>query len=201
VSEVIRYDEALARRVQALGDTWETVKQRRRVLELLAPAPGEGILDGGCGPGHLTREIAALIGPAGRACGVDVSEQMLVLATGEDVEFTLSSGAALPYESSCFDAAVATQVYEFVEDLEAALGELHRVLRAGGRALILDTDWDTVVWHSGDEARIQRVLDGWRRRLADPHLPRTLAVSLDTAGLEVTARAVHVILDATGEAC
>jgi hypothetical protein len=65
--------------------------------------------------------------------------------------------------------------------------------------LILDTDWDSIVWHSSDDARMQRVLDGWRRRVADPYLPRTLAVRLEDAGFEVTHREVFAIVDSDGE--
>jgi SAM-dependent methyltransferase len=104
-------------------------------------------------------------------------------------------------QESTFDAAVATQVYEFVEELSTALAELHRVLRAGGRVLILDTDWDSVIWHSSNNARMQRVLDGWRQRVADPHLPRTLAARLRAAGFEVTRREVLAIFDPTGDEC
>jgi ubiquinone/menaquinone biosynthesis C-methylase UbiE len=199
MSEVIRYDEEPARRIQELSETLEMRAQRSRVIELLAPRPGERILDVGCGPGHLIGEIADLVGSGGRACGVDLSEPMLALAARTNVELAHVTDTTLPFDDSVFDAAAATQTYEFVEKLSAALAELHRVLLPGGRVLILDTDWDSLIWHSRDGARMQRVLDGWRRRVADPHLPRTLAPRLRAAGFEVTRREVFPILDTTGD--
>jgi ubiquinone/menaquinone biosynthesis C-methylase UbiE len=198
MSLTIRYDEEPARRILALSETPEMQAQRRHVVELLAPERGWQILDVGCGPGHLAAELARALGPNGRVCGADVSEHMLALATHADVEFVHVSGTSLPFQDGTFDAAVATRVYEFVEDLPAALAELWRVLQRGGRVLILDTDWDSLVWHSSDPARMGRVLDGWRRRVANPHLPRALAQHLRDAGFEVTHREVLTILDPDG---
>jgi arsenite methyltransferase len=198
MSNVIRYDEEPARRIRALSDTPEIRAQRERVVELLAPKPAERILDVGCGSGHLARELADIVGPE-RVRGVDVSEQMLMLASEHGVDAVHTSGCLLPFADDAFDVAVATQVYEFVEDLPQALAELRRVLRAGGRALILDTDWSSIVWHASDPRRMQRVLHGWRRRVAHPHLPRTLAPQLEHAGFELVRQAVHTIFDPKGE--
>ena len=199
MTSIIHYDEGPARRILTLSETPEMRAQRRRVIELLAPRPGEQILDVGCGPGHLASELAEAVRPGGRVCGVDVSEQMLALAANAGIDLILLDGTRLPFDEGAFDAAVATQVYEFVEALPASLAELHRVLRPGGRALILDTDWDSIVWHSSDRLRMQRVLDGWRRRLADSRLPRTLGAHLKDAGFEVSGREVFTIFDPTGE--
>jgi arsenite methyltransferase len=199
MSVTMRYDEEPARRILALGETAEMCVQRRRVIELLAPQTGWRILEVGCGPGQLAAELAEAVGQGGRVFGVDVSEHMLALARSSGVDLVHVSGTALPFDDGAFDAAVATQVYEFVEDLPPALRELWRVLRAGGRALILDTDWDSLVWHSSDSARMGRVLDGWRRRVANPHLPRTLARDLRHAGFEVTGRETLAIFDPHGQ--
>ncbi len=197
---MIEYDEQPAQRIRELSETQAMRWQRERVIELLAPRAGERILDVGCGPGNLARELAVAVGPDGHVCGADVSEQMLELAAHPSVELEHLEGTTLPFGDAVFDAAVATQVYEYVEELPAALAELQRVLRSGGRALILDTDWDAIVWRSSDDARMQRVLDGWRRRLADPHLPRTLAARLREAGFEVSGCEPLVILDRAGAA-
>ena len=77
---------------------------------------------------------------------------------------------------------VSTQVYEYVSDIPAALAQAHRVLRPGGRIVILDTDWDSIVWRSSDRARMQRVLTAWDEHLADPYLPRSLPSALARAG-------------------
>jgi ubiquinone/menaquinone biosynthesis C-methylase UbiE len=201
VSDTIRYDEEPARRIQALGETPEMRAQRQRVIELLDPQPGWRVLDVGCGPGQLARELAAAVGPSGHVCGADVSEHMLALAGENEVELVHLSGTRLPFADEAFDAAVATQVYEFVERLTEALAELHRVLRPGGRALILDTDWDSLVWHSSDPERMDRVLAGWRRRVVDPRLPRTLARQLREAGFSISSCETLTILDVHGEPC
>jgi arsenite methyltransferase len=198
MSTTMRYDAAPARRIMALSDTAEMQDQRRRVIELLAPEPGMQILDVGCGPGHLAAELAEAVGPTGQVVGVDVSKDMLALAERTGVELVHLQGTNMPFKDGGFDAAVATQVYEFVEPLTDALDELFRVLRPGARIVILDTDWDSLVWHSSNARRMGRVVERWCRRVAHPRLPRVLAARLRETGFEVTSQSTFAIFDAHG---
>jgi SAM-dependent methyltransferase len=148
------------------------------------------MLDVGAGPGLLAYDLARLVGPDGRVVGLDVSPDMLALARTRladlgQAECMQGDATALELPAGSFDAAVSTQVYEYVADMPRALAELCRVLRPGGRALILDTDWRSVVWHSSDEARMDRVLKAWDGHLSDPHLPARLGPMLRAAGFEV----------------
>jgi arsenite methyltransferase len=197
-----QFDDAGARRVEAVYQTPDVVEQRRRVLEQLALQPGERVVDLGCGPGLLTVEMADAVGPTGRVDGLDASPSMLALAAprcGSYPWVHLHAGqvTALPVEEGVFDAAVSAQVYEFVADLPLALGELARVLRPGGRALIVDTDWESCVWHSSDDERMRRVLTCWNTHCPHPQLPRILAPQLRAAGLTVVSVGVIPIVNAT----
>ena len=111
------------------------------------------------------------------------------------VGFVKADAMALPFAAASFDVAVSTQVYEYVADLSRALAELYRILRPGGRALILDTDWDSIVWHASDPDLMRRVLAAWTQRFADPYLPRTLARHLRAAGFRVDHLDVLVLLN------
>jgi len=186
---MLSFDEAGARRLEAVYTTPDVVGQRREVLRILALRPGEHVVDIGAGPGLLAAEIAAAVGPDGRVHAVEPSESMRALAAGRarpagaaPVEISAGSVAALPLPDASVDVAVSTQVFEYVEDVPGALAEVHRVLRPGGRLLVLDTDWDSIVWHSRDQARTARILAAWDEHLVDPHLPRTLAPALRAAG-------------------
>ena len=90
---------------------------------------------------------------------------------------------------------VTTQVLEYVPDVAGALAEMHRVLRPGGRLLVLDTDWDSLVWHAPDEELMARVLATWDEHLVDPHLPRSLGRSLREAGFVAGPPAVLPLLN------
>ncbi|WP_448624827.1 methyltransferase domain-containing protein [Geodermatophilus sp. URMC 64] len=195
---MLAFDADGARRLEEVYTTDDVVGQRRSVLERLALQPGERVLDVGVGPGLLAAEAARAVGPGGRVCGIDVSASMLALAQrrasvtgGATLELRQGAATAIPYPDAAFDVAVSTQVLEYVADVPAALAELHRVVRPGGRVLLLDTDWDSVVWRSGDDARTRRVLAAWDQHLADPHLPRRLSGCLREAGFEV--QGVHAL--------
>jgi arsenite methyltransferase len=111
------------------------------------------------------------------------------------MSFVKADATALPFRDATFDAATSVQVYKYVADLPSALTELRRVLRPGGRALILDTDWDSIVWHATDSGRMRRLLAAWTERFADPHLPRSLARQLRDAGFRVDHPQVLVLLN------
>ena len=183
---MLQFDAETARRVEATYTTPDVVAQRREVRRLLAPRPGEHIVDIGAGPGFLAAEMAT---EGARVVAVDPSASMRELARARGVDFAIEDGSAeaLPLPDGSVDAAVATQVLEYVPDVPGALAEIRRVVRPGGRVLLLDTDWDSVVWHSGDPDRTRAVLDAWEEHLADPYLPRTLGGALREAGfVEVT---------------
>jgi arsenite methyltransferase len=199
---MLRFDAAEARKVEAVYLTPDVVAQRREVLGQLALAPGERVLDVGTGPGLLAIEMAAAVGPTGRVCGIDVSDSMLALARGRKtapdsapVEYLSGGVEHIPYPDGSFDVAVATQVMEYVPDIPTALAEVRRVLRPGGRLLVLDTDWDSIVWRCGDRERMRRVLMAWEQHLADPHLPRRLTGELAVAGFNPVAPRVLPLLN------
>ncbi len=195
---MLDFDEENARRLEALYTTPDVIEQRRAVRAALSLQPGERVLDIGSGPGFLAAEMAAEVGPDGRVHGVDPSESMLASARRRDappVEYGTGDALALPFPDEHFDVVVCTQVYEYVEDVAAALAEARRVLRIGGRLLVLDTDWDSIVWHSGDRERMERVLAAWNEHLADPYLPRRLPALLRAAGLGPTESAIIPILN------
>ena len=194
---MLQFDEENARRLAAVYMTPDVVEQRRAIRAALSLQPGERVLDIGSGPGFLAAEMAAEVGPNGRVHGVDPSQTMLASARRRDasVQYGIGEALALPFPDEHFDVAVCTQVYEYVEDIAAALTEARRVLRAGGRLLVLDTDWDSIVWRSGDRERMERVLAAWAEHLADPYLPRRLPGLLRAAGLEPTETAIIPILN------
>jgi SAM-dependent methyltransferase len=148
------------------------------------------VIDIGGAPGFLARDIAPLVGPDGRVVVVDNSDSMLQAArntcAGElTIEVVKGDAQHLPAEDTEFDVAVATQVFEFVPDVDAALTEAYRVLRAGGRIVVVDTDSDSTVWASSDAALTSKLLSAWDQRHADPHLPRSLSTRLRRAGFEI----------------
>ena len=199
----LEYDDAAARRLESIYTTRDVVAQRREVLRALALQPGEQVLDVGVGPGFLAQEMADGVGAMGSVTGIDISQSMLTLAHARCGEsplaprITLQRGdaAALPFPDTAFDAAVVTQVYEYVADVPAALAELYRVLRPGGRALILDTDWDSIVWNAADPALAERILVAWEEHATDPRLPRTLSALLVDASFQIERREVLVLFN------
>jgi ubiquinone/menaquinone biosynthesis C-methylase UbiE len=185
----LEFNEEMAAELEAVYSRRDILRRRQLVHDALGASPGERVLDAGCGPGFYVSETLERVGPEGSVAGVDASEAMLALASkrceGHDnVSFHEGDVTALPVADADFDRALSVQVLEYVTDIPAALGELHRVLRPGGRVLIWDVDWATVSWHSDDPARMERFLGAWDEHLSDPFLPRRLSAELRAAGFE-----------------
>jgi arsenite methyltransferase len=181
------FDDDLAHQLETLYRTGDVLRRRRLVGAALGAAPGERVLDVGCGPGFYVAELCEQVGATGSVVGVDASPQTLALARrrtqGQDnVALSQADVTALPVTDASFDRALSVQVLEYVTDPDGALAELHRALRPGGRLVVWDVDWSTVSWHSADPDRMRRVLTVWDGHLADPCLPRTLTARLGSAG-------------------
>jgi arsenite methyltransferase len=185
----LAFDEKLAEQMEVVYRSRDVVRRRRLVYEALGAAPGDRILDVGCGPGFYASELLDRVGDDGAVVGVDASPQMLAVAAHRcegrpNVAFRQADATSLPVEDASFDRALSVQVLEYLADVDAGLRELHRSLRPGGRVVVWDVDWATLSWHSDDPARMERALRAWDEHLAAPSLPRTLAPRLRSVGFE-----------------
>jgi ubiquinone/menaquinone biosynthesis C-methylase UbiE len=122
-----RLDAIMARR-EARG--------RDRLIELLNLEPGMHALDLACGPGTLSRPIAARVAPGGEVVGVDLAEGMIELARAARIpnaRFEVMDIEKLEFPDSSFDAASCGHGLQFAPDLARALAEARRVLHPGAR--------------------------------------------------------------------
>ena len=124
-----KYDRWFTTPIGAMVKRYET----ELVLDLLAPRPGEIILDAGCGTGVFTLDILT---SCAHVIGLDVSLPMLRRALekagGYCFRIVLGDILDLPFPEGCFDRVVSVTALEFIEDGRGAIGELFRVTKKGG---------------------------------------------------------------------
>lgn len=113
---------------------------RRRAADLANVGPGDRVLDVATGTGDLAVELAGRVGPSGQVIGSDFSEEMLSLARRKAPSITFEWGNALelPYRDGEFAAATVGFGARNFSDLEQGLREMARVVRPGGRVVILE---------------------------------------------------------------
>ena len=196
------YDSKAAELIERSYQTPEIVNQRLRTLAALALMHGESVLDAGCGTGLLLEQAARAVGNGGRAEGVDFSDAMLVYARArcadlEQVGLQQGSIETLPFGDAEFDALSCTQTLLYVEDMNSALQEFHRVLKPQGRIAIIETDWSGAIINSHDQAITRKILDARDNAVVNPYLPRRLRPLLEKIGFSVLRVEAIPVLNAS----
>lgn len=154
------------------------------LLDLLAPAPGDRVLDAGSGSGWLGRRVLGRVGPEGSVVGIDPSPAAVSYAraqAGPREEYVEASITGIPLASESVDRVVTSLVLHHVEPGEqpTAFAEMARTLRPGGTLLVIELLRPTSAW--------SRFAFGWqgcvRASLADTDL-RALAQGAGLTGIE-----------------
>lgn len=178
----------------------DLTRRRQASFDALDPQPGEVIVDIGCGNGLLTAEIARAVGSEGRVIGVDPSEDMLTAGRQrcnafDCAEFHNGVAGALPVEDGIADRAVSVQVFEYIEDVVAALSDGMRCLKPGGRLVISDLHFGSFIWYSDHPARMATIKSSWDRHFASGTLPERLPGLLRSEGHHVEAVTPFTMVD------
>ena len=184
----LTFADDMARMQRALAQCHDMVVRRSAVLEALRLRSGERVLEIGCGGGFYAYESAQCVGATGRVCAIDLSADQIASTKARCAEFAwvecqVADAVQMPYGDAEFDALYGVQVFEYVMKLEEALREIQRVLHPGGRVVILATNWSSLVWHSDQAARMERVLTAFAAHAPYPDLPAILPARLRQLGM------------------
>lgn len=148
---------------------------RRQALQRAGLKPGADVLDVGFGTGLVAREALALIGPQGKLVGVDPSPGMMAQASLPGVELLSGVAEKLPRPDASCDFVSMGYALRHIADVAAAFGEFHRVLRPGGRLLVLEITKPAGVLGT-------RLLKGYMRAVV-PTVARLVSRQVDTVQL------------------
>ena len=173
----------------------------KQTVARLRLAPGERVLDVCCGSGASAIPEAETVGPTGSVIGVDLAENLLALARSKaenqgltNIQFRTGDMTQLPFDDGSFDVVVCVFGIFFVPDMEAALRELKRVLRIGGKVAI--TTWgprffepaSTAFWESVRDVRpdLYKGFNPWDR-ISDVDAVSSLLTSAGFETVEAVA--------------
>jgi SAM-dependent methyltransferase len=155
---------------------------RTDLVTLLAPIPGEHVLDLGTGPGEPAMTVAEGVGSTGHVTGVDLSEKMIELATQSarlrkigNADFRVMDCASLDVPDGSFDGVLSSFGFQIFTDPESAAKEAHRVLRPTGRIAVC-------VWSTGNKTPFLDAIIAPMLEHAEPDETGYLPTPYETGG-------------------
>jgi SAM-dependent methyltransferase len=189
--DVARHRAHMPDGTRAILDTRSLQADHRRLAALLRP--GLAVLDVGCGTGAITRGIAEAVGHEGHAVGVDVNQSMIEAARAAHrrvlgLSFHVVDVYRLPFRGE-FDIVAAARVLQWLADPGAALREMTKALRRGGRMVILDYNHEKASWTPEPPASMRRFVAAFLRWRAAAGLDNAIADRLGEllSGVGLTA--------------
>lgn len=191
--------EALAGYLDAVRGVGAVAEWKRLSMDLLSPAPGAAVLDLGCGTGEDVLALADRVAPGGRVVGVDRSATMLAEARRRagsrgGVDFLEGDALDLPLPDGALDGARAERVLLHVDDPDRVVAQMMRVLRPGGRIVVAEPDWATLVIDAPDPATGRIVAAAGAGRFRSPSVGHTLRRRLRRAGASEVAVVARTLL-------
>jgi SAM-dependent methyltransferase len=188
--------------LESMGNHPEIRKVRAAAWAALRPEPGQRLLEAGCGGGDVARSLAAEVGAAGAVVAVDLSAATLAAARsrhdGSPVTYLTGDVSALDLSDDEVDGVWCERVLQHVADPDAAIAELVRVTRPGGRVCLVDTDWLSLAFDGVPAHLAAEVSAEMHNRFAagQRSIGRSLRRRLVEAGLtDVTAVPVTCFFD------
>ncbi len=160
--------DAIAQMDEIRGDPFFAgIKERS--FEMMRAAPGDRVLDIGCGAGDDVIALARLVERGGHAHGLDFSSAMIAearrraRAAGVEATFTVASAAAIPFADATFHGIRCERTLQHVADPVAVLQEAIRVLHSGGSIVVIDADRGVAASDfEGWDADVEERLAHWR---------------------------------------
>lgn len=169
------------------------VALRARSYELLGDVAGRTVVDVGCGSGRAVAELAER---GATAVGVDLDPEMIAVARERFPagEFHVGDVCTLPFGTGVVAGYRADKVLHLLDDPARALAEARRVLAPGGRAVLLGSDWDTIVIDSDDPATTRRLVHAKADSFPSPRVARRHRNLLLDAGFTDPVVEVHTLV-------
>ena len=203
-------DDMLEKEPEVYADYLETAitqtevnRYKEKSYQLLNIASGSSVLDIGCGTGDDVLALAELVGPKGKVVGLDNSELMIEKANKRSkqkqlpIQFRLGDIHNLDFADDTYDGCRADRVFMHLPDRQQALAEMIRVTKPGGRIVVIDPDWDTMIVEAPDKDLTRRIIDTFVDQLVlNPWCGRESYKFFQQAGLKnvVVADAATLVL-------
>lgn len=204
-----QHSDEFATYLKKVANLLQAEKGRRH--DLLAPRPGQSLLDVGCGQGQDVRALLPRVAPAGQVVGIDLSEQLIEAARQGGMPagatFLVADAHALPFLDNTFDGALVERTLQHVHDPVQVLSEMSRVVRPGGVLVASEPDWETVTIDASDRGSTRALLhelsdhqirDGWIGRQLTGHLTRLGLTELEVHPVTLVLRSLDAAFDILG---
>lgn len=157
--------QALVEQQNHLNSLRDVNAYKQRMHDVLAPQPGDQLLDAGCGSGADVIALGARVGTTGHVIGVDRSATMVTEAQaraqglGLPVSFQTGNITQLDFPDGSFDGCRADRVLHHLDEPALALSELVRVTKSGGRIVVFEPDFESFLFGHPDHATSRRIVD------------------------------------------